>query len=146
MDCALLKILFHEDVLDDIVLSVVIRVFNQFNEFLARQLPFGSLDFWGGWYVPYAFGVTETILLFCFFLCFALAGLWRAVSVWWGRGLRTISAEMSFLLAVEALAFIHEVSAFFSGHAAGMSMAWSCVHGIGILTSTFAVESLSPLV
>ncbi len=66
--------------------------------------------------------------------------------VGWGRGLGTISTEVSLSLAIEALAFIHKACAFFSGHASGMSMAWGCVHGVWIVTSSFAIKSLMPFV
>jgi len=61
LDCTLSKILFHKDVLDDVIFGVIICVFDQFNEFFTRQLPLGSLDFWGR---QYTFGLAETALVF----------------------------------------------------------------------------------
>jgi len=144
LDCALLKILLHKDVLDYIVLNIIIRVFDQINEFFPCNLPLGSFDFRGS---RYPFGLTETDFLLRFFLFgFALSGTWGTIAVGWGRGLGTVSTEMSFSLAIEALAFVHKVCVFFGGHAAGASMAWCCIHGIRITVSTFTVESLTPLV
>src|SRR6267378_3951493 len=65
---------------------------------------------------------------------------WGAIAVGWGRGLRTVSAKVSFALAIEALAFIHEACAFVSGHATGTSMARGSIHGIWVALSTFAVK------
>src|SRR6266404_2232403 len=51
---------------------------------------------------------------------------------------------MSLSLAVEALAFVHEASAFFGGHAVSASPSWCGVHSVGVFVSTFTIKSLSP--
>jgi len=50
LDCTLLKILFHEDVLDDIVFDIVFGLSDQADEFLSHDLPLGSIDLRGWWY------------------------------------------------------------------------------------------------
>ena len=68
------------------------------------------------------------------------------IAVWWGRGLGTVSAEVSLALAIEALAFIHEASTFVCCHTTGASMAQCGVHGVGVSLSSFTVKPLAPLV
>ncbi len=58
----------------------------------------------------------------------------------------TASAEVSFSLAVEALAFVHKVRAFVRGHTTSSSTSWRGVHGIRILFGAFTTEPLSPFI
>jgi len=53
-------------------------------------------------------------------------------------------AEVSLLLAIEALAFVHKARAFVCGHSLGAGTARRGIHGVRIFFSTFAVEPLLP--